>query len=119
MRIKIKRILQIFGTEELSTYLRKRRAGYLGHIVRYPEQRHVRKLIFAKIDGTRKQGRRSSWNKSTQKLLRDTNATLDDCKEAALWKRVVEGERLPDKAPTGVRQSQRLRERREAALQRG
>jgi hypothetical protein len=116
MRIKIKRILQIFGTEELSTYLRKRRAGYLGHIVRYPEQRHVRKLIFATIDGKRNKGRRSSWNRSTQKMLRDTNATLDDSKESALWSKVVEGERLPDKAPTGRRQSQRLRERREATL---
>ena len=80
-------ILSKLGESLLSEKIKKRRWGYLGHIIRYPESRWVRKMQGIQGQGKTKagEGARATWAKEMEKERIRRRATFATARNKTRW----------------------------------
>jgi len=102
----------------LTEMIRERRLRYIGHIARYPEERWVRLVLNAKVEGYERKQRgapKKTWLSTISADLKSLHASWEDCMDREHWKGVCSGEivlRAIDQAPSGgLRYEMRDRQR--------
>ena len=100
-------IFERTGLEEIYEMLCRRRLKYLGHIVRYPVDRWVRKTVAAaRPEKARNRGRpKSTWLNETVRTLRARNGALIDCYDKARWRDITKKNPKPKSQSPTVNQS--------------
>ena len=96
----------------LSWLIQRRRRRYYGHIVRYPPERWIRKVLNADMGGKRAVGRgKITWREDVRRELRALNASTEDCVDRDLWREVEKGIVIPRKPCAKGRVSKRRQTR--------
>ena len=70
----------------MSTMIEERQLRYLGHIMRYPDQRWVKYMLTAERPKQKKKGRGKNWKKQMEKLLDKHGLTLKMTKCKKSWR---------------------------------
>lgn len=87
-------IYKKLGTMALSEMVRLRKLRYLGHVVRYPHARWVRKSLTFAYDSAQSAGRKLTWVKDINQILHDIPIKLSDCLDKDLWNKVSSGRKI-------------------------
>jgi hypothetical protein len=113
--------LKFFKTCPLSVIVSQRRLKYLGHILRYPADRWVRKSIISTRPGKSTDGRKLCWKNDVLRTLHTKQVGLADCLFRERWVNITWSRPVPqwnctkppsDEAPiTTMRDEQRGRRR--------
>jgi len=88
--IRMDMIFERTGCEEIYEMLCRRRLKYLGHIVRYPVERWVRKAAATVRPKKRPVGRpRSTWFNETTRTMQTRGGALVDCYDKKKWRDIT------------------------------
>ena len=77
---------------KIEDLLEQRRLRYIGHVVRYPADRWVRRCLTAKLAGAdKKETRRLTWVKGVRSALKRLNCNLSTCRDRDHWRDLCAG----------------------------
>lgn len=82
-------ILNYLGAEKFSHRARRLRLRYLGHVVRYPDERIVKQAL-SYVRPRQLKGRGANWMKQAKKDMDKCGLDLDYCHDREYWSEVVE-----------------------------
>ena len=91
--------------------IRERRLRYIGHVARYPDDRHCKTIIWGTNEYRPRDitGHGSSIRGQWKEDLRGLDATPEDCQDREKWKTICSKEKLVPR-PKAVHQPSEIRQ---------